>query len=99
MEYFNSSGRWVRTGEEGRDGCAVLMCNGDEGCVLVSLSLGITHRSCCILWSCVGTKVWKLARYIPSSLLCARAFIIDVGTRKLEMDRCSPVASRRGHYW
>lgn len=23
--------RWVRTGEEGRDGCAVLMCNGDEG--------------------------------------------------------------------
>jgi hypothetical protein len=24
---------WVRTGEEGRDGCAVLMCNGDEGSV------------------------------------------------------------------
>ena len=26
--------RWVRTGEAGRDGCAVLMCNGDEGSVL-----------------------------------------------------------------
>jgi alpha-amylase len=24
----------VRTGEEGRDGCVVLMCNGDEGFVL-----------------------------------------------------------------
>jgi alpha-amylase len=27
--------RWVRTGEEGRDGCAVLMSNGDEGSVLI----------------------------------------------------------------
>ena len=27
--------RWVRTGEEGRAGCAVLMCNGDEGWFLV----------------------------------------------------------------
>jgi len=32
---------WVRTGEEGRDGCAVLMCNGDEG--YKSMEVGKEH--------------------------------------------------------
>jgi alpha-amylase len=38
--YLLGSGRWVRMGEpeKGRpNGCAVVICNGDEGCVVITV--------------------------------------------------------------
>jgi hypothetical protein len=50
--------RWVRTGEDDRDGCAVLMCNGDEGCVFRSyLFVGKKGNKLTIVFILFGTSV------------------------------------------